>query len=95
MLQCFPLRHGSSSVIVGGSRVRTGAIKNSDKVRVMREGNVLFEGAIEELRKEKQNVKEVKTNMECGILIKDFRDFKPGDIIQSLSETYEKRKLFD
>lgn len=95
VLQCFPLRRGSSQVVVGGSRVRSGTIKSSDAVRVVRQGQTLFEGPIEELRKEKAVVKEVKTNMECGILVEGFDGFKPGDIIQSLQSKMEKKKLFD
>ena len=46
VLQCFPLRVGGSTVVAGGLRVQSGGIKIGDDVRVMREGQMLFEGGI-------------------------------------------------
>ncbi len=94
VLQCFPIRIGSSNLVVGGSRMRSGALKISDSVRVMRGSETVFEGKLADIRKEKVSVKDVQKNMECGILMQGFNEFKPGDLIQALSITLEKKKIW-
>ncbi len=94
VLQCFPIQIAGESFVVGGSRVRSGKVKGSDTVRVMRNGQKLFEGSLADLKREKTVAKEVHKNMECGIRLEGFNDFKPGDKIEALDIKMEKRKLF-
>ena len=72
---------------VAGSKVINGEIKSKSKARIIRDGVVVFNGEILTIFREKNQVKEVGTGLECGISIKDFIDFKEKDIIESyLSE---------
>ncbi len=77
---------------IAGSKVIEGEIKNKSKARIIREGVVVYEGEIASIFREKNQVKEVKSGLECGISIKDFIDFKEKDIIESyLSEKIERK----
>ncbi len=68
---------------IAGSKVVNGEIKNKTKARIIRDGVVVFSGEISSIFREKNQVKEVGTGLECGISIKDFIDFKEKDIIES------------
>ncbi len=69
---------------VAGCYVVEGVIRrDADKVRLVRNGEVVFEGKIESLRHFQDDVQEVKAGMECGIKLKDFKDFKEGDMIEA------------
>ena len=72
---------------IAGSKVISGEIKSKSKARIIRDGVVVYNGEISSLFREKNQVKEVGTGLECGISIKDFIDFKERDVIESyLSE---------
>ena len=68
---------------IAGSKVLNGEIKSKSKARVIRDGVVVYNGEIQSLFREKNQVKEVGTGLECGISIKDFIDFKEKDVIES------------
>ena len=69
---------------VAGSYVLEGTIpKNADKVKVIRDGQVVYEGRIESLKHFQDDVSEVKAGMECGIKLEKFNDIKVGDIIEA------------
>ena len=74
---------------IAGSKVTNGEIKSKSKARVIRDGVVIYNGEIQSLYREKNQVKEVGTGLECGISIKDFIDFKEKDII----EAYQAEKI--
>ncbi len=68
---------------VAGCYVLEGKIiKSSEKVKLIREGNVIFEGRIESLRHFQSDVDEVNAGMECGIKLNNWNDYKEGDIIE-------------
>lgn len=69
--------------IVAGSYVLEGKITNSSKIRIIRDGIVVHEGAIESLRRFKDDVKEVNSGYECGITLENFRDIKDNDILEA------------
>ncbi len=71
-----------SKVLVAGSYVLEGKITNNAKIRIIRDNIEIFDGAIDSLRRFKDDVKEVAAGYECGISIVDFRDFREGDIIE-------------
>ena len=76
---------------VAGSKVISGEIKSKSKVRIIRDGVVVFSGEISSIFREKNQVKEVGTGLECGISVKDFMDFKEKDVIESyLSEKIQR-----
>ena len=74
---------------IAGCMVRSGVITRNSKVRFLREGVVIWTGAIASLRRFKDDAREVATGFECGIGLSDFKDLKSGDII----ETYEEREI--
>ena len=68
---------------IAGSKVINGEIKSKSKARIIRDGVVVYSGEILTIYREKNQVKEVKAGLECGISIKDFIDFKEKDVIES------------
>ena len=68
---------------IAGSKVIEGEIKNKSKARIIRDGVVVYTGEITSIFREKNQVKEVKSGLECGIGLKDFIDFKEKDIIEA------------
>lgn len=78
---------------VAGCIVREGKIKRSNKVHIIRDGIVIYTGELESLKRFKEDVKEVGTNFECGLNIKNFNDIKVGDIIESFEETEVRKTL--
>ena len=70
---------------IAGSYVTSGVIKRGSKVRVIRDGIVVNDSIIASLAREKDQAKEVKQGLECGITIENFNDIKENDIL----ETYE------
>ena len=73
----------SSAGKIAGSKVISGEIKSKSKARIIRDGVVVYNGEISSIFREKNQVKEVGTGLECGISIKDFIDFKEKDVIES------------
>jgi translation initiation factor IF-2 len=74
---------------IAGCYVTNGVITRNSKVRFLREGTIIWKGAIASLRRFKDDVREVREGFECGIGLTDFQDLKPGDVI----ETYEEREV--
>ena len=73
----------SSAGKIAGSKVMNGEIKSKSKARIIRDGVVVYSGEIQSIYREKNQVKEVGTGLECGISLKDFIDFKEKDVIES------------
>ncbi|MBL8090013.1 MAG: translation initiation factor IF-2 [Anaerolineales bacterium] len=67
---------------VAGCKVIEGELKRGAKVRVYRGADIVFEGDLSSLRREKEDVKEVRQGFECGVGFKNFNDILPGDILQ-------------
>ncbi|MEZ5138644.1 MAG: translation initiation factor IF-2 [Acidimicrobiales bacterium] len=74
---------------IAGCYVTNGQITRGSKVRFLREGTIIWKGAISSLRRFKDDVREVNQGFECGIGLTDFQDLKEGDVI----ETYEEREI--
>ncbi|KWW10956.1 MULTISPECIES: translation initiation factor IF-2 [Peribacillus] len=68
---------------IAGSYVTEGKITRDSGIRLIRQGVVIFEGEIDALKRFKDDVKEVATNYECGITIKNYNDLKEGDVIEA------------
>ena len=68
---------------IAGSYVLDGTIQRNAKVRISREGEQIFEGALASLKRFKDDVKEVKTGYECGLVFEGFNDLKEFDIIEA------------
>ncbi len=68
---------------IAGSYITSGIIKRDAKARVIRDGVVIYDGNINSIAREKDQVKEVKQGIECGITIENYNDIKEGDIIEA------------
>lgn len=79
--------------VVAGSFVQSGVIKKGDRVRIIRDGTVAYEGTIGSLRRFNDDVKEVENGLECGIRIENYNDVKVGDNIEAYQVTKLARKL--
>ena len=78
---------------IAGCVVLSGNIQRGHKARLIRDGTVIWKGAISSLKREKEDVKEVKKGMECGIVLANWTDLQEGDIIESFEVTYHKQTL--
>ncbi len=78
---------------VAGCFVLDGKIARDDKVRLIREGIVKYDGELGSLKRYKDDAKEVTAGMECGLNIENFNDIKVGDIVEAYRTTETARKL--
>jgi translation initiation factor IF-2 len=78
---------------IAGCMVRSGTIQRTAKVRVVRDGTAVYTGALSSLKRFKDDVKEVREGLECGIGIENFNDLKAGDRIESFRMEEIKRTL--
>ena len=78
---------------VAGAFVTSGKVQRSNKVRVIRDGIVIFTGQINALKRFKDDVKEVGVNFECGISIVNYDNIHEGDILETFTEVEVKQKL--
>jgi translation initiation factor IF-2 len=78
---------------VAGCYVRDGKIKRSSKIRIIRDGIVVYSGDLGSLKRFKDDVKEVAAGYECGLNIEKFNDIKMGDVIEAYEEVEVKRTL--
>jgi len=75
--------------LIAGCSVRSGVINRQGRVRVIRDGSEIYDGAIASLRRFKDDVKEVREGFECGIGVENFNDIKVGDVL----ECYRKEQV--
>ena len=78
---------------VAGCYVTDGVVKRNNQIRLVRDGIVAYTGEINQLKREKDDVNEVKAGYECGISIKNFNDIKVGDVIEGFEQKEVKRSL--
>lgn len=78
---------------VAGCMVKEGKIKRSNKIRLIRDGIVIYSGDLGSLKRFKDDVKDVAFGYECGLNITNYNDIQVGDIIEAYEETEVKKKL--
>lgn len=78
---------------VAGCMVKEGKIKRNNKIRIIRDGIVIYTGELGSLKRFKDDVKEVAQGYECGLNIHNFNDIKIGDIVESFEEIEIKQTL--
>lgn len=78
---------------IAGCMVKEGKIRRSSKVRVIRDGIVIYTGALGSLKRFKDDAKEVVSGQDCGLNIENFNDIKVGDNVEAYIETEVKKKL--
>ncbi len=79
--------------VVAGCYVTDGKITRNSKVRLIREGIVIYDGELDSLKRFKDDVREVASGYECGLSIKNYNDIKIGDVIEGYEVVETKRKL--
>jgi len=79
--------------LIAGCYLLDGKINRNNKVRLLRDGFVIFDGGISSLKRIKDDVREVESGYECGIGLENFNDVKVGDIIEGYRIVETKRKL--
>ncbi|XP_077212494.1 translation initiation factor 2, small GTP-binding protein isoform X3 [Tasmannia lanceolata] len=82
-----------TDVKIAGCRIIDGRFTKSSTMRLLRSGEVVFEGSCASLKREKQDVENVGKGSECGLIIQDCDDFQVGDIIQCLVQVRRKPKF--
>ena len=78
---------------IAGCIVRDGKIKRSDKVRIIRDGIVVYSGELDSLKRFKDDVREVTSGYECGLNIRNFNDIKVGDTVEAYEEVEVRKTL--
>ncbi len=78
---------------IAGCKVTDGKITRNTRVRLIRDGIVIYEGDLSSLKRFKDDVKEVTSGYECGLGIKNYNDIKTGDVIEGFEVVETKRKL--
>lgn len=78
---------------VAGCIVKEGKIKRGNKVRVIRDGIVIHTGELNSLKREKDDVKEVGLNTECGVNLRSYNDIQEGDVIESFEQIEVQKDL--
>ncbi|KAK0606464.1 hypothetical protein LWI29_038056 [Acer saccharum] len=97
VLSIFELKGRSKAkgddVKIAGCRVMDGCVTKSSTIRLLRSGEVVFEGCCLSLKREKQDVEKVGKGNECGLVIRDWDDFQIGDVIQCMEQVIRKPKF--
>jgi translation initiation factor IF-2 len=78
---------------IAGSHVIDGKVTRGAKVRLVRDGTVVYDGEIASLRRFNDDVREVAEGYDCGIVLKDFADIKEGDILEAYATRQVEREL--
>ena len=78
---------------IAGCFVLEGIIKKDSNIRLLRDDAIIYEGKLDSLKRFKDDVKEVKSNYECGLSIKNFDDLKVNDKLESYEHVQVARKL--
>jgi translation initiation factor IF-2 len=78
---------------IAGSHVTEGKITRGSKVRLVRDGTVIWEGEIASLRRFNEDVREVASGFDCGIVLRDYADLKEGDVLETYATRQVEREL--
>ncbi|ETI29361.1 translation initiation factor IF-2 [Cladophialophora carrionii CBS 160.54] len=89
----FDIKIKKGSIKIAGCRVTNGTIRRSEKIRVLRKGEVIYTGTLNSFKNIKKDVTEMRKGSECGMGFENWDAFEVGDQIQSFEEHTEKRVL--
>jgi translation initiation factor IF-2 len=78
---------------IAGSHVTEGKLTRGTKVRLVRDGTVVYDGEIASLRRHSEDAREVAAGFDCGIVLKDFADVKEGDVLEAYATRQVERAL--
>uniref|UniRef100_A0A0E0M3E3 Translation initiation factor IF-2, mitochondrial n=1 Tax=Oryza punctata TaxID=4537 RepID=A0A0E0M3E3_ORYPU len=97
VLNIFELKGRSKSkgpdIKIAGCRITDGHLSKTGTMRLLRSGDVVFEGPCASLKREKQDAETVDKGNDCGLVIQDCNDFQVGDIVQCLEQVIRKPKF--
>lgn len=92
VLQVFHLT-GSRKAVAAGCRVKKGSLAGDSLYRVIRNGEVLYEGKLSSMKRGQDNISQAKRETECGLSFEKFSDIEKGDVIQSYITTVKKQDI--
>jgi translation initiation factor IF-2 len=78
---------------IAGCHVTEGTITRGSKVRLIRDGTVVYDGQIQSLRRFNEDAREVAAGYDCGIVLRDFADVKEGDVLETYTTRQVEREL--
>ncbi len=78
---------------IAGCYVNSGVVKRGAGVRLLRDDVVIYEGSLKQLKREKNDTKEVKQNYECGMMFENYDDIKEGDVVECFEKVEKQRQL--
>jgi len=78
---------------IAGCYVNSGIVKRGAGVRLLRDDVVIYEGSLKQLKREKNDVKEVKQNYECGMMFENYDDIKEGDVVECFEKVEKQRQI--
>lgn len=94
VLQLFDIQLKQKQVMkVAGCRVINGVLEKDKSARVIRDGEVIFEGVFETMKQLKKDVTDIRKGSDCGLSLKGFDSFKEGDMIQTIQEVEKAGQL--
>jgi len=79
--------------VIAGAHVTDGKITRGSKVRLVRDGTVVYDGEIASLRRFNEDAREVAAGFDCGIVLRDYADVKDGDVIEAYATRQVEREL--
>ncbi|KAG0294860.1 hypothetical protein BGZ98_001603 [Dissophora globulifera] len=92
--QIFPIKmKNGQTQNVAGCRITNGGVSRKEDVRIVRDGEVIWDGRLSTLKRIKEDIQEAKKGTECGMEFEGFQEFKEGDVIQSIKKIEVLRKL--
>ena len=83
VLQLFK---AGKNTVIAGCRITDGKLTRSSQARITRKNEKVFDGLIASLRRGKDDVREIASGYECGIVLEDFTEFEVGDIIEAYAQ---------
>ena len=78
---------------IAGCMVKDGTVSRNSQIRLLRDNVVIHTGSLASLKRFKEEVKEVKSGFECGVMLENYSDIKVGDVIETYEEVKTERKL--
>ncbi len=78
---------------IAGSHVTDGRVTRGSKVRLVRDGTVIYDGEIQSLRRFNDDVREVAAGYDCGVVLRDYADIKEGDVLEAYTTRQVEREL--
>jgi translation initiation factor IF-2 len=91
--EIFEIKIKKGFTRIAGCRINNGTIKRSEKIRVLRRGEVVYTGTLNSFKNQKKDVTELRKGSECGMGFDNWDEFERGDQIQSFEEITDKRTL--